>query len=398
MNGNHLRQWGRIGRGLVASAALGLALPALAWGQAKPIDYSTSFGEVQRQHRDNYVTGLTLGQDPAPNIFQRMGGGISSMWGRVTGKNKKQPTVPDPTQLSKDDPLSLWHGTPDPDARFYTKLAELQEEAGNLTGAESQYRRALQTNDKYVAALIGLARLQDRRGKPEEAAEFYRQAGAANPQDPTPHNDLGLLLARGGDLEGAALELQQAVKLDPSQALYHNNLATVLVDLGRYPEALEELTKAHGDAVGHYNLGYLLAERGQVGPARFHFGEALRRNPELSEARQWFDMLSRQELAATAPWADGAPVADAAPSAGRPANGPPYAVDNPPGAAPPPAAPPSAGYAALAPAAPVAPQSVPEADAAEAPTPESWRNYRYPVATPSATARNPQGPRAASRY
>lgn len=380
-------------RTALGAAVLALTLPGVAWGQAQAIDYSQSYGDVQRQHRDNYVSGLALGQDPAPNIFQRMGSGISSMWGRVTGKNKKAAGAQDPTALSKDDPLSLWHKTPDPDANFYTKLAELQEQAGNLAGAEQQYQRALQTSAKHVPALLGLARLQDRQGKQAEAAVFYRQAIEADPNDPSPHNDLGLLLARGGDLEGAAQELEQAVELDPSRALFHNNLATVFVDLGRYPEALDELTKAHGDAVGHYNLGYLLAERGQVGPARFHFGEALRRNPQLAEAKQWFELLSRQELAGSAPRSSGAPGAGAMPNANPSAYPPSAAPEEFAGAGPP-----SAGFAASAPSAPVATEGEAGLDAAEAPTPESWRDYRYPVATPAATARNPHGPRAASRY
>jgi hypothetical protein len=68
--------------------------------------------------------------------------------------------------------------------------------------------------------------------------------------------------------------------------LYRNNLATVLVEAGRPNEAFAQLAATSEPAVAHYNLGYLLHQRGQSQPAADHLQRALLLNPSLSPASQ----------------------------------------------------------------------------------------------------------------
>jgi hypothetical protein len=50
----------------------------------------------------------------------------------------------------------------------------------------------------------------------------------------------------------------------------------------------------HGDAQAYYNVGYLLNKKGQSRVALQYFALALRADPSLAPARQWFDYLQQQ--------------------------------------------------------------------------------------------------------
>ncbi len=84
--------------------------------------------------------------------------------------------------------------------------------------------------------------------------------------------------------------MRQAVKLEPKRKLYRNNLATVLVDMGRTDEAWAELSSAHPSPVAHYNLGYLLYQKGDKGEASRQFTLAYEADKSLTMAH---DMLAQ---------------------------------------------------------------------------------------------------------
>jgi tetratricopeptide (TPR) repeat protein len=100
-------------------------------------------------------------------------------------------------------------------------------------------------------------------------------------------------------LKESQSSLTKAVELAPDRKLYRNNLATVYVEQGQLDLALAELTAAHGQAAGHYNLGYLLAKKGDREAALSHFQQAAAFDPTLAAAQQWVAKLSPP--AATSP-------------------------------------------------------------------------------------------------
>jgi tetratricopeptide (TPR) repeat protein len=120
-----------------------------------------------------------------------------------------------------------------------------------------------------------------------------------NPGDGSSYNDLAMCHARHGNLDIALGTLQRAIKLEPGNKLYRNNLALVLVDAGRQQEAYQHLVAAHGEAIAHYNLGYMLLERKSTEAAASHFREALSLNPQLAVARQLLDELQRTTAKST---------------------------------------------------------------------------------------------------
>lgn len=192
---------------------------------------------------------------------------------------------------TEKDSISLANKVAEPKASLYVQLAKLHERSGKLSEAVAEYDKALDIDEKDLSALIGLAQLYDRIGRYEEALVFYGRAVKVSPDDATVHNDMGLCLARSDNMKDAAAAMRRAVSLDPKKVLYRNNLATVLVELDRTDEAYETLKAVHGDAVAHYNVGFLLNKKNRKPEALKHFELAAAADPSLKEAHQWVASL-----------------------------------------------------------------------------------------------------------
>lgn len=233
------------------------------------------------------------------STFERMTSAVG------TGAKKVGSWItPEPKVVSAKDPIALDNQPAKAGADIYVSLARVHESKGNFPGAAQQYQKAIETDPKDLAALLGFAHLLDRQNKLVEATTYYEMAVRVHPTSATAHNDIGLCYARRGMNDRAAQSLRQAVTLDPARPLYRNNLATVLVELRRSDEALRELLAVHEPATAHYNLAYLMQLKGQNQEAIRHFAEASRINPQLTAAGTWLAKLSSQsgpEIAVTPP-------------------------------------------------------------------------------------------------
>jgi tetratricopeptide (TPR) repeat protein len=192
----------------------------------------------------------------------------------------------------KNDPTSLAAGVAPTKASDYVAMGENLEQTGDSEGARRMFHKALEVEPHHLAALIGLGRHFDRQGQLDRAGEHYLEATTHHPKEAIAFNDLGLCYARQRRYDEAIKALSRAVDLEPDRALYRNNIAMVLVAQNRIGEALAHLTDAHGPAVAHYNIGYLLSKRGLNDAALEHFQRALQYNPAMEEAREWVVALT----------------------------------------------------------------------------------------------------------
>jgi len=204
--------------------------------------------------------------------------GSSKMMAAVTPKPK--PAV---------DP-SIPNGTPGP--AVFVAMAQASEQSGDMEQAETQYRKALELDGNHLPALLGYAHLEDRRDNFEAATKLYQKALKKHSKESAVHNDLGLCYHRRAMLPQATKELQTAVELQPQRKLYRGNLASVLVEQGQNEEALKQLVVAHGEAVGNYNLGYLLTQRHNNAAALPYFRKAAEKDPTLAAAQQWIAQIN----------------------------------------------------------------------------------------------------------
>jgi len=224
---------------------------------------------------------------------------LGKLFGAFASKPTPAPAAP-ATTPAPDDPVAL-SSKAEPSPHLYVAIARLHQEAGRLEEAEKQFRLALEREPDHLEALLGYARLKERMGEPGAALTLYRRAVKAHPDQPVAHNNLGLCLARQNRFEEAAAAIARAVQLRPKEPLYRNNLATLLVDMGRLPEAFAHLRAVHSPAVAYYNLGYLLARKGNRQAAIQHFRMALQLDGSLVQARQWLNALEGQVAVAQRP-------------------------------------------------------------------------------------------------
>lgn len=182
------------------------------------------------------------------------------------------------------DALSLDNKSKKLGPEVYVSAARLLENQNKLDQAEEKYQQALKLAPRDVNTLVSLARLQDRQGKPALAVETYGKALQVEPQSSLVHNDLGLCFARQGNVPQSLTHLNQAAKLQPTNPKYRNNLASVLVDAQRIDEAYSHLAAISPPAVAHYNLAYLLQQRGQTAAADQQLQQSLAADPNLAPA------------------------------------------------------------------------------------------------------------------
>ena len=219
-------------------------------------------------------------------VLDRMGNSVKS------GSQKITAMVSPKSKPGVDAEIQPTGGKPGP--HVYVAAAQMSERAGNLPEAEIHYKKALEIDPNNLRALLGYAHLHDRQNDFEGATKLYQKALKKHPKEASAHNDIGLCYHRRAMLPEATRHLQRAVELQPDQKLYRDNLAAALVEQGKTSEALVQLTTAHGEAVGNYNLGYLLTQKKDNAGAMRHFRVALAKDPSLAAAQQWIATLSRQ--------------------------------------------------------------------------------------------------------
>ena len=121
----------------------------------------------------------------------------------------------------------------------------------------------------------------DRLGRFAQAETHYQKALKLSPKDPKIWNDAGYSYYLQGRWADAERALNTAVRLAPEDERIRTNLGLTLAAQGRTQEALPLLSRANGEAIGHANLGYLLAATGQLDLARQQYETALALRPDL---------------------------------------------------------------------------------------------------------------------
>jgi Tfp pilus assembly protein PilF len=236
--------------------------------------------------------------NPASTALATAGNSISNGFRKAKGAvgTALSPAAPASWSAKKadvtgtDDATRLSTPVPKINPRVYITAGKLLEARGDVEGAIRKHEEALRQDPKDMEALMSIAHLCDRHSRFDDAVRFYGQAIEVDPKYPTAHNDLGLCLARQGRLREAHQEISAAISLQPSNPRYRNNLATVCLDMGAREEALQQLVEANGPAVGHYNLGQMLYQRGEVDQAKGLFAKAVTLDPRLVPAQE---MLQR---------------------------------------------------------------------------------------------------------
>ena len=206
----------------------------------------------------------------------------------VTASPVAAPDSPAPAGRAGDPTLAGHACDSEYRAIFESGIAAFR--AGRYEEAVQRFERCIELRGDDADAHLNLGISCHRLGRREDAADSYALALAHRADFAEAWFNLGTLDLERGAYESAAATLERAVRLNPRHAIALCNLGYVQFKyLNRVEEGEENLRRAvqaqPGYAPARLNLGMLLHERGLLDEALSAYQEALRRDPDLAEAR-----------------------------------------------------------------------------------------------------------------
>ena len=174
----------------------------------------------------------------------------------------------------------------DPDSHF--RLGDALERSGDLSAAESEYKKSLALQEKNPSALGALAYLYSTQKRLPDAEAALRSFIAIQPQDPKAHVQLGNVLLSSGKKDEAAKELAVALGLAPSNPGILTQIAQFYSSNGMYGQAeplFARLTQADSsNAEAHYGYGLVLMQQRKFESALEQFRRSVILKRDLKEA------------------------------------------------------------------------------------------------------------------
>lgn len=177
------------------------------------------------------------------------------------------------------------------------------------TGAEAEFRSALQVAPNNGSALFQLGNLQAALGHPQQAVDLTRQALPVDPLHASWYNWLASYLIPLGRLDEADAAIDKAIELQPAAAAFHTKQAIIAIQRGDSAAALnaaqQEPPGAWRDvalalarqigpdrAAADAALKHLIETQADAAPYQIAEVYALRRQPD--EAFAWLDRALAQ--------------------------------------------------------------------------------------------------------
>lgn len=174
-----------------------------------------------------------------------------------------------------------------PSASAHTLLGRILARRGDLPGAESEFRSALQHAPQHAEAWLAWSALLQDAGQPEQAVICLERALDHLPESDVVHNDLAVVFLRLSRLDKAAHHARRASEIAPQSAAPWFNLGVAYGRQNMHRQAAnafrEAVARDPGLAEAHNALGEVLhASNPAEAEAAFHAALAVR--PDYAEA------------------------------------------------------------------------------------------------------------------
>ena len=169
-------------------------------------------------------------------------------------------------------------------------LALLAADLGDTDTAEAAYRTAFRVEPTHIESRLNLAEMLYEQNRPQEGLALARDAVAAQPGNGLAHEALGRWLVRVKDYEAGVASLAEAVRLMPERPELRYFYAVGLNQVGRFPEAREELRRALAQAPGNQEILVALVticrDNRDLATARQHARDLVELYPGVPAYRQ----------------------------------------------------------------------------------------------------------------
>src|SRR5690606_10479391 len=169
------------------------------------------------------------------------------------------------------------------DAGAWHLLGALQQQAGDLQGADTSFNEVQQRDMGRWDALLRRAQVQLHWQQPAAAEWLLRQVLAQQPQHRLAQALLGKAQLELGQTEAARRQLLQSLRAEPRHGEAWRVLAQLHAQRGRWALARRCLARAARCGADEIEvlqqLGWLAKEQGDLGTATASVRELLRRRP-----------------------------------------------------------------------------------------------------------------------
>ena len=158
-------------------------------------------------------------------------------------------------------------------AEAHTSLAVLLADSDwDWTGAEKEYRRAMELNPGYATAHHFYGLFLSQLGRNEEAIQQMEIARQLDPLSVRINANFGAVLYVARQFDAAVEQLRKTLELEPDDQISHDYLGWVYLQKGMHQEAIAEFQKAVNQRTGSLEalagLGHAYAVSGQRKEAR----------------------------------------------------------------------------------------------------------------------------------
>jgi len=189
------------------------------------------------------------------------------------------------------DSTTLWSYilSLEPNSDFaHDNLGDVFFKEGNITGAITEYKKALAFNPDNLDALYSLGSALIEIGKPEQAAVKFRRAIGIYPDFAGFYYALGAILTMEENRRGAEAEYKKAIGIDPHFISAYIKLADSFISEGNLKEAVavyRQALKANPKSTTIYlNLASTLIREGKIKESVEVYRQALKVNPNFAPA------------------------------------------------------------------------------------------------------------------
>jgi eukaryotic-like serine/threonine-protein kinase len=152
-------------------------------------------------------------------------------------------------------------------AEPHSALASIVEDYDwDWTGAEAEYKRAIELNPGLSGARASYSNLLLELGRLPEALSQAKTAQELDPLSALTNDNLCGVLYYSGEYDQSVVQCRKTLEIDPTSHQAHRHLGQAYTQKKQYAEAISEFKKAielsHGSAEAIAELGYVLGVSG----------------------------------------------------------------------------------------------------------------------------------------